>query len=67
MDRAEAIKFKLMSDGCIRAHDTRKGMGLSEWHVALPHAICDTLTTAHVFQIFIADEEIYRALYNAIL
>ena len=66
-NRAEAIKFKLMPDGCIRAHDIRKGSGLSEWHIALSHAICDTLTTAHVFHFLTTDERIYDALRHAIL
>ena len=36
MDRKEAIKFKLMPDGAIRAHDSRYGCGVSEWHIITP-------------------------------
>ena len=36
MDRAEAIKFKLMPDGVFRAHDSRYGCGVSEWHIITP-------------------------------
>lgn len=36
MDRKESIKFKLMSDGAIRAHDSRYGCGVSEWHIITP-------------------------------
>ena len=36
MDRAEAIKFKLMPDGHIRAYDSRTKSGISEGHVYPP-------------------------------
>ena len=36
MDRATSIKFKLMPDGVIRAHDSRYGCGVSEWHIITP-------------------------------
>ena len=67
MDRAEAIKFKLMPDGAIRAHDLRKGSGMSEWHIITPPNECDTIVTTHVCKLLIADETIYRALQHALL
>lgn len=36
MDRAEAIKFKLMPEGHIRAYDCRTMSGISEAHVYPP-------------------------------
>ena len=36
MDRKDSIKFKLMPDGAIRAHDSRYGCGVSEWHIITP-------------------------------
>ncbi len=67
MDRAEAIKFKLMPDGVIRAHDGRYGCGISEWHIITPPHICDTITTAQQHKLLIADERIYNALRHAVL
>ena len=43
MDRKEAIKFKLMPDGVIRAHDNRYGCGISEWHIITPPIIVATI------------------------
>lgn len=65
MDRAEAIKFKLMRDGQIRGHDTRKSTGISEWHIATPFSVCDTVTVAHAPKILTADIYIYRSLIKA--
>lgn len=68
MDRKDSIKFKLMSDGVIRAHDSRYGCGISEWHIITPPPhICDTITTAQQHKLLIADETIYRTLHHAIL
>lgn len=67
MDRKESIKFKLMPDGVIRAHDSRYGCGLSEWHIITPPHICDTITTAQQHKLLIADERIYTALRHAVL
>lgn len=67
MDRAEAIKFKLMPDGVIRAHDSRYGFGVSEWHIIIPPYICDTITTAQQHKLLIANERIYTALRHAVL
>ena len=67
MDRKEAIKFKLMPDGVIRAHDSRYGCGVSEWHIITPPHICDTITTAQQHKLLIADERIHQALHHAIL
>lgn len=67
MDRAGSIKFKLMPDGCIRAHDTRKGTGISEGHITPPYVICDTITVAHILKLLIADEGLYKALYHSVL
>lgn len=62
MDRAEAIKFKLMPDGHIRGHDTRKGTGASECHITNPHSVCDTVTTSHAHKILI-NNKIKRDIY----
>lgn len=67
MDRAEAIKFKLMPDGHIRGHDTRKGTGISEGHITPPYAVCDTITVAHAPKLLIVDERLLATLHNAIL
>lgn len=66
MDRAEAIKFKLMPDGVIRAHDTRKGSGLSEWHIITSPSVCDTLTTAQPHKLLMTDETILESLMRSI-
>lgn len=66
MDRAEAIKFKLMPDGHIRAfqsntHDLR---GISELQIYTPKQCSPTITVAHCPKLLITDESIYRALHN---
>lgn len=68
MDRAEAIKFKLMPGGHIRAYDSRTISGISEAHVYPPQVTAPTILTKgdHV-KFMIADEAIYRALQHALL
>ena len=69
MDRKEAIKFKLMPDGHIRAFqsNTPDLRGISELQIYPPHLCSPTITVAHCPKLLIANEGIYRALHHAIL
>ena len=69
MDRAEAIKFKLMPDGHIRAFqsNTPDLRGISELQIYPPRICSPTITVAHCPKLLIADEAIYRAIQHAIL
>lgn len=64
MDRAEAIKFKLMPDGHIRAFqsNTPDLRGISELQIYPPHLCSPTITVAHCPKFLIADDRIYSAL-----
>lgn len=69
MDRAEAIKFKLMPDGHIRAFqsNTPDLRGISELQIYPPHLCSPTITVAHCPKLLITDERIYNALRHAVL
>lgn len=69
MDRAEAIKFKLMPEGHIRGFRTNRPdlPGVSELMITPPRICSPTITVAHSPKLLITDERIYRALQHAIL
>lgn len=70
MDRAEAIKFKLMPEGHIRAFqsNTPDLRGISELQIYPPPCLYSpTITVAHVPKLLITDERIYTALRHAVL
>lgn len=64
MDRAEAIKFKLMPDGHIRAFqsNTPDLRGISELQIYPPHLCSPTITVANCPKLLITDDRIYSAL-----
>lgn len=66
MDRAEAIKFKLMPDGHIRAFQssTPDLRGISELQIYPPHAVSPTITVAHCPKLLMTDEVILTTLSN---
>ena len=66
MDRKEAIKFKLMPDGHIRAFqsNTPDLRGISELQIYPPHLCSPTITVAHCPKLLITDEAILTALHN---
>ena len=66
MDRAEAIKFKLMPDGHIRAFqsNTPDLRGISELQIYPPNLCSPTITVAHVLKILITDNAVLTALHN---
>ncbi len=68
MDRSEAIKFKLMPEGHIRAFqsNTPDLRGISELQIYLPHLCSPTITVAHCPKLLITDEAILESLNNAI-
>ena len=67
MDRAEAIKFKLMPEGYIRAFqsNTPDLRGISEMQIYPPHLPSPTITVAHCPKLLIADERINTTLQEA--
>lgn len=69
MDRAEAIKFKLMPDGHIRAFQSNVPdlRGISELQIYPPHICAPTITTCGHIKFLIADERIYTALRHVVL
>lgn len=64
MDRAEAIKFKLMPDGHIRAFqsNTPDLRGVSELNIHTPLCASPTITAAHVPKLLMTDEAILQSL-----
>lgn len=66
MDRAEAIKFKLMPDGHIRAFqsNTPDLRGISELQIYPPRICSPTITVAHCPKLLITDEAILTTLSN---
>lgn len=65
--RAEAIKFKLMPQGHIRAYDSRTMSGISEGHIYPPHIIAPTVCSKgdHI-KLLITDEKILQSLVRCI-
>lgn len=68
MDRAEAIKFKLMPDGHIRAFqsNTPDLRGVSEMNIHTPLCASPTITVAHVPKLLMTDEAILQSLMRSI-
>ena len=66
-NRAEAIKFKLMPDGHIRAFqsNTPDLRGVSELNIHTPLCASPTITVAHVPKLLITDNGILNALSKA--
>lgn len=64
MDRAEAIKFKLMPDGHIRGVQTQRTdlASAAEWMIYFTNVCAPTISVAHVPKLLIADDRIYSAL-----
>ena len=64
MDRAEAIKFKLMPDGHIRGVQTQRTdlASAAEWMIYFTNVCAPTISVAHVPKFLIADDRIYSAL-----
>ena len=66
--RSESIKFMPMADGRIRAFDSRKGSGVSEWQTITPKCVSPTITTcAQHIKILLTDEAIRQAVFNTVL
>lgn len=63
--RSQRIRFKVMRDGSIRAHDAVKKSGISEWHLINPWCICDTITASSSLKILISDSRIYEVLLHS--
>lgn len=64
MDRAEAIKFKLMPDGHIRGVQTQRSdlASAAEWMIYLTNVCAPTISVAHAPKLLITDDRIYSAL-----
>lgn len=64
MDRAEAIKFKLMPDGHIRGVQTQRTdlASAAEWMIYFTNVCAPTISVAHVPKLLITDDRIYSAL-----
>lgn len=69
MDRAEAIKFRLMPDGHIRGVQTQRQdlASAAEWMIYFTNVCAPTISVAHAPKLLIADERLYEALHNAVL
>lgn len=69
MDRAEAIKFKLMPDGHIREVQTQRPdlASAAEWMIYFTNVCAPTISVAHVPKLLIVDENLRRALHHALL
>ncbi len=67
MDRAEAIKFKLMPDGHIRGVQTQRPdlASAAEWMIYFTNVCAPTISVAHAPKILITDDRTYRALQTA--
>lgn len=67
MDRAEAIKFKLMPDLHIRGVQTQRPdlASAAEWMIYFTNICAPTISVAHAPKILIADERIYQALHRS--
>lgn len=68
MNRAESIKFKLMSDGHIRGVQTHRPdfASAAEWMIYTPTCICPTISAAHAPKILIADGRVLQSLMHSI-
>lgn len=66
MDRAEAIKFKLMPDGNIRGVQTQRPdlASAAEWMIYLTNVCAPTISVAHAPKLLIADEKVAQTLKN---
>ena len=69
MDRAEAVKFKLMPDGHIRGVQTQRPdlASATEWMIYFTNACAPTITAVHTPKLLITDEAIQRTLFNSLL
>lgn len=69
MDRAKAIKFKLMPDGHIRGVQTQRPdlASAAEWMIYFTNVCAPTISVAHAPKILITDERLSKALFNALL
>lgn len=68
MDRAEAIKFKLMPDGHIRGVQTQRPdlASAAEWMIYFTNVCAPTISVAHVPKLLITDEAILESLMRSV-